>query len=130
MIETRRRMRNEIEQRTQIEIRTQNLDAQRKALESSVKANMPGSHRSTTSKCGARRNAWSSRRTAPTRDRESEQAQIAAREEIEKSRLVQERNLAEARIQNQEETQQREIARRRPIDEARSKHASRRKRAR
>ena len=32
-IESRRRMRNEIEQRTQIEIRTQNLDAQRKALD-------------------------------------------------------------------------------------------------
>ena len=32
-IETRRRMRNEIEQRTQIEIRTQNLDAQRKVLD-------------------------------------------------------------------------------------------------
>src|SRR6202008_3528290 len=33
LIEARRRMRNEIEQRTQIEIRAQNLDAQRKALE-------------------------------------------------------------------------------------------------
>ncbi len=32
-IETRRRMRNEIEQRTQVEIRAQNLDAQRKVLD-------------------------------------------------------------------------------------------------
>ena len=32
-IEARRRMRNEIEQRTQIEIRTQNLEAQRRALD-------------------------------------------------------------------------------------------------
>ena len=32
-IEARRRMRNEIEQRTQIEIRTQNLEAQRQALD-------------------------------------------------------------------------------------------------
>ena len=33
------------------------------------------------------------------RERESEQAQIAAHEEVEKTRLLQERSLAEARIQ-------------------------------
>jgi len=58
---------------------------------------------------------------APIRDQEGEQAQIAAHEEIEKSRFIQERNLAEVRIQNQEDTQHREIARRRAIDEAEMK---------
>src|SRR3984885_706084 len=89
-IEARRRMRNEIEQRTQIEIRTQNLAAQRVELA----------------------------KDRAERERESEQAQIAAHEEIEKARLLQERSLAEARIQNQEEIEHREIVRRRSIEEA------------
>ncbi len=53
-----------------------------------------------------------------TRDREAEQAQILAREEVEKARLAQERVLAEVRIQNQEEVERREIVRRRLVDEA------------
>src|SRR5579871_6490440 len=100
-IEARRRMRNEIEQRTQIEIRTQNLDAQRQALDI---------------RRAAQRLALAKDRAE--RERESEQAQIAANEEVEKARLSQERSLAETRIKNQEEIEQREISRRRLIDEA------------
>ncbi len=96
-IESRRRMRNEIEQRTQVEIRAQNLDARRKVLDIDRESEYA------------------------IRDQEGEQAQIAAHEEIEKSRFIQERNLAEVRIQNQEDTQHREIARRRAIDEAEMK---------
>jgi uncharacterized membrane protein YqiK len=118
MIETRRRMRNEIEQRTQIEIRAQNLDAQRKALEI---------ERETEYARLAQEHDVERRRTAQRvelakdraeRDREAEQAQIAAREEVEKARLAQERALSEARIRNQEEVEAREIARRRLVDEA------------
>jgi hypothetical protein len=44
-------------------------------------------------------------------------ALLASREEVGKSRFLQDRNLAHARIDNQLEIEQREIARRRQIDE-------------
>jgi uncharacterized membrane protein YqiK len=117
-IEARRRMRNEIEQRTQIEIRTQNLEAQRRALDIEREgeyARLDQEH-DVELRRTAQRLALAKDRAE--REREGEQAQIAAREEVEKARLAQERSLSEARIRNQEEIEQREIARRRLIDEA------------
>jgi uncharacterized membrane protein YqiK len=118
LIEARRRMRNEIEQRTQIEIRAQNLDAQRKALEierESEYARLEQEHDVEVRRTAQRVELAKDR---AARDREAEQAQIVAREEVEKTRLAQERALAEARIQNQEEIERREIGRRRLVDEA------------
>lgn len=120
-IEARRRMRNEIEQRTQIEIRTQNLDAQRKALDIEREgefARLEQEHDVELRRTAQRMELAKDR---AIRDRESEQAQIEAREEVEKSRLAQELSLAEARIRNQQELEQREIGRRRSIDEAEMK---------
>ncbi len=117
-IEARRRMRNEIEQRTQIEIRTQNLEAQRRALDierDSEYARIAQEH-DVEIRRAAQRVLLAKDRAE--REREAEQAQIAAREEVEKAMLSQERALAEARIQNQEEIEQREIVRRRSIEEA------------
>ena len=117
-IEARRRMRNEIEQRTQIEIRTQNLEAQRQALDIEREgeyARLAQEHDVEIRRAAQRVELAKDR---AHREREAEQAQIAAREEIEKSRLLQERSLAEARIENQEEIEQREIVRRRSIEEA------------
>lgn len=118
LIEARRRMRNEIEQRTQIEIRAQNLDAQRKALEIEREgeyARLAQEHDVEVRRTAQRVELAKDR---AARDREAEEAQIAAREEVEKARLSQERVLAEARIHNQEEIERREIVRRRLIDEA------------
>jgi uncharacterized membrane protein YqiK len=117
-IEARRLMRNEIEQRTQIEIRTQNLEAQRRALEIEREgeyARLEQEH-DVEVRRAAQRLALAKDRAE--RERESEQAQIAAREEVEKAKLGQEHSLSETRIRNQEEIEQREIARRRQIDEA------------
>ena len=118
LIETRRRMRNEIEQRTQIEIRTQNLDAQRKALE--IERETEYARLEQERDVERRRNAQRVElaKDRAERDREAEQAQIVAREEVEKARLAQEHALAEARIRNQEGIEQREIGRRRIVDEA------------
>ena len=116
-IEMRRRMRNEIEQRTQIEIRAQNLDAQRKSLDidrESEYARLTQEHDIEVRRASQRVELA---RDRALRDQESEQALLASREEVEKSRFLQERNLAEARIHNQQEIEQREIARRRQIDE-------------
>jgi uncharacterized membrane protein YqiK len=120
-IEQRRRMRNEIEQRTQIEIRTQNLDAQRKSLDIDREgeyARLSQEHDIEVRRASQRVELA---RDRALRDQESEQALLAAREEVEKSKFIQERNLAEARIQNQQEIEQREIARRRHIDEVEMK---------
>jgi uncharacterized membrane protein YqiK len=118
LIEGRRRMRSEIEQRTQIEIRVLNLDAQRKALEierESEYARLEQEHDVEVRRTAQRVELAKDR---AARDREAEQAQILAREEVEKARLAQERALAEARIQNQEEVERREITRRRLVNEA------------
>jgi uncharacterized membrane protein YqiK len=117
-IESRRRMRNEIEQRTQVEIRAQNLDAQRKVLDIDREGEYARLAQERDLEVRRTAQRLELARDRAIRDQESEQAQIAAREEIEKSRFIQERNLAEARIQNQEDTQHREIARRRAIDAA------------
>src|SRR5271154_2796332 len=120
-IEARRRMRNEIEQRTQIEIRTQNLDAQRKSLDIDREGEFARLAQEHDIEVRRMTQRVELARDRALRDQESEQASLAAREEVEKSKFIQERNLAEARIQNQEEIQRREIARRRLIDEAEMK---------
>jgi uncharacterized membrane protein YqiK len=118
LIEARRRMRNEIEQRTQIEIRTQNLETQRKALE--IERETEFARLEQEHDVERRRNAQrvDLAKDRAQRDREAEEAQIVAREEVEKARLSQERALSEARIHNQEDVEQREILRRRAFDEA------------
>jgi uncharacterized membrane protein YqiK len=117
-IETRRKMRNEIEQRTLVDIRNQNLDTQRKVLEIDRETEYARleQEREVEVRRAAQRSALAVERAI--RDQESEQAQLQARESVEKSRLAQERAITEARIQNEEETQRREIARRRAVDEA------------
>ena len=120
-IEQRRRMRNEIEQRTQIEIRTQNLDAQKKSLDierESEFARLTQEHDIEVRRQAQRVDLA---RDRALRDQESEQALLVAREEVEKSKFLQERNLAQARIANQQEIEQREIARRRQIDDVEMK---------
>ena len=117
-IETRRRMRNEIEQRTLVDIRNQNLDTQRKVLEIDRETEYARleQEREVETRRAAQRAELARERAV--RDQEAEQAQLLAREAVEKSRLAQERSITEERIRSEEETQRREIARRRALDEA------------
>lgn len=117
-IEARRRMRNEIEQRTQVDIRNQNLDAQKKVLEIDRESEYARLEQEREIEIQRALQRSQLVRERAERDRESEQAQLAAREEIEKARLAQERAITEARIRNEEDTQRREIARRRALEEA------------
>lgn len=117
-IETRRRMRNEIEQRTLVDIRNQNLDTQRKVLEIDRESEYARleQEREVEIRRAAQRAELARERAV--RDQEAEQAQLSAREAVEKSRLAQERSITEERIKTEEDTQRREIARRRSLDEA------------
>ena len=79
-IETRRRMRNEIEQRTLVDIRNQNLDTQRKVLEidrDSEYARLEQEREVEIRRAGQRSELAKER---ALRDQESEQAQLSARE--------------------------------------------------
>ena len=117
-IENRRRMRNEIEQRSLVDIRNQNLDAQKKVFEIDRETEYARleQEREVEFRRAVQRSELAKERAL--RDQESEQAQLTAREVIEKARLAQERAVTEERIKSEEETQRREIARRRALDEA------------
>jgi len=117
-IEGRRKMRNEIEQRTLVEIRNQNLDTQRKVLE--IDRDTEYARLEQEREVEIRRAVQRAElaRERAVREQEAEQAQLQSREAVEKSRLQQERSVTEERIKNEEETQRREIARRRALDEA------------
>ncbi|MCB1502322.1 MAG: hypothetical protein KDK07_21505 [Bauldia sp.] len=115
-IETRRKMRNQIEQQTMIEIRSQNLDSERRVLEIERESEYARleQEREVEFRRALQRSELSRERAV--RDQEAQQAQIAANEATEKARIAQERALAETRILNEEEVQKREIARRRAIE--------------
>ena len=117
-IENRRRMRNEIEQKTLVDIRTQNLDTQRKVLEIDRESEYARleQEREVEIRRAAQRSDLIKERSV--RDLEAEQTQLNSRETLEKARLSQERSITEERIRTEEDTQRREIARRRSLDEA------------
>ena len=101
-IEVRRRMRNEIEQRTVVEIRTQNLETQRRVLEidrESEYARLEQEREVEIRRAGQRAELAQEQ---AQREREAEEAQINAHESIETARLGQERNIAEKRIMTEE----------------------------
>ncbi|MAY88191.1 MAG: hypothetical protein CML02_15930 [Pseudooceanicola sp.] len=117
-IEARRKVRNEIEQRTLVEIRTQNLAAQKQVYD--IERDQEYARLEQERELEVRRAAQRADlvRERAAREQESEQAQLSSREAIEKARLAQERAITDERIKSEEETQRREIARRRAIDEA------------
>jgi uncharacterized membrane protein YqiK len=118
VIEMRRRMRNEIEQRTLVDIRNQNLETQRRVLEidrDTEYARLEQEREVEVRRAGQRAALAKER---AVRDQEAEQAQLVAREAVEKSRFAQERAITDERIRTEEDTQRREIARRRALDEA------------
>tara|TARA_R110002126_G_scaffold291791_2_gene458505 strand:+ start:30051 stop:32246 length:2196 start_codon:yes stop_codon:yes gene_type:complete len=117
-IEGRRKMRNEIEQRTLVDIRNQNLTAQKQVYD--IDRDQEYARLEQERELEVRRAAQRSDlvRERALREQESEQAQLSSREAVEKSRIAQERSLTDERIKSEEETQRREISRRRSIDEA------------
>ena len=117
LIETRRRMRNEIEQRTLVDIRNQNLETQRRVLD--IDRDVEYARLEQEREVEIRRAAQRSDlvRERAMRDQESEQAQLTSRQAVEIARIAQERSITEQRIASEEDTQRREIARRRTLDE-------------
>jgi uncharacterized membrane protein YqiK len=120
-IETRRKMRNEIEQQTLVDIRNQNLDTHRRVLEidrDSEYARLEQEREVEVRRAGQRLDLT---RERALRDQEAQQAQLAASEAVEISRMAQQFALTEERIRTERETQGLEIARRRALDEVEMK---------
>ena len=117
-IETRRKMRNEIEQRTLVDIRNQNLEAQKKVFEIDRETEYARleQEREVEFRRAVQRAELMKERAL--REQEAEEAQLASRQAVETARLVQQLAITQERIRGEEETQRREIARRRALDEA------------
>jgi uncharacterized membrane protein YqiK len=117
-IETRRKMRNEIEQRTLVDIRNQNLEAQKKVFEIDRETEYARleQEREIEFRRAVQRAELMKERAL--REQEAEEAQLASRQAVETARLTQQLAITQERIRSEEETQRREIARRRALDEA------------
>ena len=115
-IEMRRKMRNQIEQQTMIEIRSQNLESERRVLEIEREGEYARLEQEREVEIRRAVQRAELARERALREQEAQQAQIVAAEATEKTRIAQERALAETRIANEEEIQKREIVRRRVLE--------------
>src|SRR5262245_39512472 len=122
-IERRKKIRNDIEQDTMIQIRNKNLDTERQALDIDRELEYArlGQERELEVQRAAQRAEVARERAA--RDQEAERAQIAAREAVERARLASERAIEEERIAKEREIEQAEIARRKAIELAEQERA-------
>jgi uncharacterized membrane protein YqiK len=115
-IERRKKIRNDIEQDTMIQIRNKNLEAERQSLEierDSEYARIESERQIEIQRAVQRAELA---RERALREREAEQAQLEAREEVEKTRIGTEQRLDEERIARERETQRLEIDRRKALE--------------
>ena len=115
-IERRKKIRNDIEQDTMIQIRNKNLEAEKLALE--IDRDSEYARLQQERELEVRRAVQRSElaKEKALRERESEQARIEAQQQIETSKILQERALDEERIARELQIQQLEIARRRSME--------------
>ncbi len=115
-IERRKKIRNDIEQDTMIQIRNKNLDTEKQALD--IDRELEYARLTQERELEVER---ATQRAQVTRERaekeqEAERAQISAREAVDRARLVSERAIESERIAKEREVEQSEIARRRAIE--------------
>ncbi len=115
-IERRKKLRNDIEQDTMIEIRNKNLETEKRTLEIDRQSEYARieSERQIEIQRAAQRAELARERAQ--REREAEQAQIEARQEVETTRIAVERRLDEERIARERELQRLEIDRRKALE--------------
>jgi uncharacterized membrane protein YqiK len=122
-IERRKKIRNDIEQDTMIEIRNKNLDTERQALEIDRELEVArlAQERDLETQRAAQR-AQVARERAD-KDQEAERAQIASRQAVEQARIASELAVEEQRIAKEREVEQLEIERRKSIELAEQERA-------
>jgi uncharacterized membrane protein YqiK len=122
-IEMRKKIRNDIEQDTMIQIRNKNLDTERQALDidrALENARLSQERELEISRATQRSDLIKER---ASKEQEGERAQIAAKESVDRARLLSERMIEEARISKEKEIQTAEIDRRQSIEMAEQQRA-------
>jgi len=115
-IERRKKIRNDIEQDTLIQIRNKNLEAERVQLD--IDRESEYARLRQENEVETRRAAQQAElaRERAVREREAEEARISSRLEIEKAKIAQERALDEERIGRERDTQRLEVERRKSLE--------------
>ena len=115
-IERRKKIRNDIEQDTLIQIRNKNLETERMALD--IDRDLEYARLSQERELEVRRAHQRAdlARERADKEQEAERAQLAAREAIERARIGTERVLEEERISRERDVQAAEIERRRTVE--------------
>ena len=122
-IERRKKIRNDIEQDTMIEIRNKNLDTERQALEidrALEHARLAQEQDLETQRAAQRAEIA---RERADKDQDAERAQITSRQSIEQARIASERAVEEQRISKERDVEELEIARRKAIELAEQERA-------
>ena len=122
-IERRKKIRNDIEQDTMIQVRNKNLETERQALD--IDRELEYARLAQERELEVQRAAQRSdvARQRADREQEAERAQISAREAVDRARIAAERAVEEDRIAREREVQQLEIARRQAIELAEQQRA-------
>jgi uncharacterized membrane protein YqiK len=122
-IERRKKIRNDIEQDTMIEIRNKNLEAEKQSLiidQASEAARLEHEQMLETRRAGQRAELA---RERAQQEQQAEQAQIAARHEVERSRIATDLELQGDRIHQEQEIQRLEVERRKALELAEQQRA-------
>ena len=117
-IETRRKLRNDIEQDSMIKIRERNLQAEKEALDIERQSEEARLEQERDIEFRRAQQRAELARERSEREKDGEQATLANREAIETARISQERQISEARIASERDIRQREIERQRTVEEA------------
>jgi uncharacterized membrane protein YqiK len=122
-IERRKKIRNDIEQDTMIQVRNKNLETERQALD--IDRELEYARLAQERELEVQRATQRSdvARQRADREQEAERAQISAREAVDRARIASERSVEEDRIAREREVQQLEIARRQAIELAEQQRA-------
>ena len=115
-IERRKKIRNDIEQDTMVQIRNKNLETEKMSLEIDRDSEYARLEQEREIEIRRATQRAELARERATRERDAEQAQLQARQEIEQTRIATERALDEERIRREREVQALEIERRRSLE--------------
>ena len=122
-IERRKKIRNDIEQDTMIQVRNKNLETERQALD--IDRELEYARLAQERELEVQRAAQRAdvARQRAEREQEAERAQISARESVDRARIAAERAVEEERITREREVQQLEISRRLAVELAEQQRA-------
>ena len=122
-IEKRKKLRNDIEQDTLIQIRNKNLETEKLALEIDLEAEEAKLAQERTLEIARVEQLTALAQDRAAKKQQSDRAEITAREAVEKARIISEKLIEEERIKKELEIQAAEIDRRKQIELAEQQRA-------